>query len=544
MLFLPLLAYSQGGGENVSWKASWDGNSIVLEGTPASDVDHISGSVSYTPCKGNQCSMPQEYEFDLSKSAAAVASKPQPQVKTAAPIQQSQSKPSLWSLILEAVLWGFAMLLTPCVFPMVPMTVSFFLKGSEDKRKGRLSAFMYGVFIILLYTLPICAIIGITRFLGGAAVTADIFNYLSTHWLPNILFFAIFLAFALSFFGLFEITLPSKWVNGADKNADRGNLGGVFFMALTLVLVSFSCTGPIVGTVLIKSVSGEFWTPVVTMMCFSAAFALPFALLAMFPSLLKNLPKSGGWLNTVKVSLGFIELALGLKFLSVADQTYHWGILPRNVYLAIWIVLFTLLCLYLAGLLKFPGDSPKIKWGAPRAVFLGIVAAFTIYLFSGFYGNPLKALSGYLPPADEIATSAPDRTSTICGEELLENAQREAEEKGLRVFVDITGYGCVNCREMESRVWTDPAVQKAMDEGFVVVRLYVDDKTKLPQNQWFETPDGKLLKDAGRVNAYLATDRFGVNSQPNYFILDCEGNVLKGPYSYNLDIDEFLEFLR
>lgn len=256
---------------------------------------------------------------------------------------------TLWALIIEAILWGFAALLTPCVFPMVPMTVSFFMKGEGGPARGRFRAAMYGFFIVALYTLPIAAIIVITRILGGDTVTADIFNWLATHWLPNILFFLVFMVFAASFFGAFEITMPSWMVNKTDAKADSKGLAGIFFMALTLVLVSFSCTGPIVGSVLIKSTSGEFWSPIVTMLAFSVAFALPFTIFAFFPSMLKKLPKSGGWLNSVKVVLGFIEVALGMKFLSVADQTYHWGLLDREIYLAVWIVTFSLLGLYLLG---------------------------------------------------------------------------------------------------------------------------------------------------------------------------------------------------
>lgn len=256
---------------------------------------------------------------------------------------------TLWALIIEAILWGFAALLTPCVFPMVPMTVSFFMKGEGGPARGRFRAAMYGFFIVALYTLPIAAIIVITRILGGDTVTADIFNWLATHWLPNILFFLVFMVFAASFFGAFEITMPSWMVNKTDAKADSKGLAGIFFMALTLVLVSFSCTGPIVGSVLIKSTSGEFWSPIVTMLAFSVAFALPFTIFAFFPSMLKKLPKSGGWLNSVKVMLGFIEVALGMKFLSVADQTYHWGLLDREIYLAVWIVTFSLLGLYLLG---------------------------------------------------------------------------------------------------------------------------------------------------------------------------------------------------
>ena len=290
---------------------------------------------------------------------------------------------TLWSLIIEAILWGFAALLTPCVFPMVPMTVSFFMKGSGSPALGRFRAAMYGFFIVALYTLPIAAIILVTRILGGDAVTADIFNWLATHWLPNILFFLVFMVFAASFFGAFEITMPSWMVNKTDAKADSKGLAGIFFMALTLVLVSFSCTGPIVGSVLIKSTAGEFWSPIVTMLAFSVAFALPFTLFAFFPAMLKKLPKSGGWLNSVKVVLGFIEVALGLKFLSVADQTYHWGLLDREIYLAVWIVTFSLLGFYLLGKIKFAHDSDMPYLGVGRLALAIVTFSFVIYLLPG-----------------------------------------------------------------------------------------------------------------------------------------------------------------
>ena len=305
---------------------------------------------------------------------------------------------TLWALIIEAILWGFAALLTPCVFPMVPMTVSFFMKGEGGPARGRFRAAMYGFFIVALYTLPIAAIIVITRILGGDTVTADIFNWLATHWLPNILFFLVFMVFAASFFGAFEITMPSWMVNKTDAKADSKGLAGIFFMALTLVLVSFSCTGPIVGSVLIKSTSGEFWSPIVTMLAFSVAFALPFTIFAFFPSMLKKLPKSGGWLNSVKVVLGFIEVALGMKFLSVADQTYHWGLLDREIYLAVWIVTFSLLGLYLLGKIKFAHDSDMPYLGVGRLALAIITFSFVVYPIPGMWGAPLKVLSGYLPP--------------------------------------------------------------------------------------------------------------------------------------------------
>ena len=516
-------------------------------------IHKVEGVVSWTSCSGDNCFAPEEYFFSLVI----------PTGESSAPSSSSPAQSGhLLRLILEALLWGLAMLLTPCVFPMVPMTVSFFLKHSGSVAQGRFKAAMYGLFIVLLYTVPISVIIGLTWFLGGAAVTADIFNWLSTHWLPNIIFFLIFMAFAASFFGAFEIVLPSSWTNGADKRSNRSGLGGVFFLALTLVLVSFSCTGPIVGTVLIKSTSGEFWEPMVTMLAFSIAFALPFTLLAFFPSVIKALPKSGDWLESVKKILGFVELALGMKFLSVIDQTYHWHILPRQVYLAIWIVLFTLLGFHLLGLLRFKNDAPVQRISFRRLVFVLADFAFVLYLFAGLYGYPLKAISGYLPPEEVNAQPVipgsssvmpgPDRASRasmlllphgLVAYDNLQDGLAAASASGKKVFVDITGHGCVNCREMEARVWSDPAVLAKLRTDFVIVALYVDDKTKLPESEWVKTPSGRVLKDVGRVNSRIAIEEFGVNAQPNYFILAPDGTRLAGPRGYNLDIQGFLKFL-
>ena len=509
------------------------------------DVDvHL----EWQACTDGACMPPQDYDTVLQVEGKGLA---------------GGGESSLWALIIEAILWGFLMLLTPCVFPMVPMTVSFFLKQSGSQAAGRFKALMYGVFIVLLYTVPISLIIGITWIFGGSTVTADIFNWLSTHWLPNIIFFLIFMVFAASFFGAFEIVLPSKWTNSADRNSDRGGLGGVFFLALTLVLVSFSCTGPIVGTVLIKSTQGEFWTPMVTMLAFSVAFALPFALLAFFPSVLKKLPKSGGWLNSVKVVLGFVEIALGLKFLSVADQTYHWHLLDREVYLAIWIVCFTLLGFYLLGKIRFKYDSPVEHLSIGRLALVIIDFAFVVYMIPGMWGAPLKALSGYLPPMETQdfvlgsggSAQAPPQEHTallpgmvdmphgLSAYTDVEKGVEAAKLQGKKVFVDITGHGCVNCREMEARVWSDPAVLQRLKDNFVMVSLFVDDKTKLPEDKWITNDNGKALKDVGRVNSYIALKRFGVNSQPNYFILDTDGNIVAGPRGYNLDIPGFIGFL-
>ena len=549
----------------------------------------VKGTVTWSACSGDFCGMPEDYEFEVpveipgqARNEGAVAAGNEGAVaagydgavaagKAGDGTKSGRNAGVLWGLILEAVLWGFLMLLTPCVFPMVPMTVSFFIKQSDTPAKGRFSAFMYGLFIVLLYTVPICLIIGLTWAAGGSAVTADIFNWLSTHWLPNILFFVIFMVFAASFFGAFEITLPSSWTTKADAKSSKGGLLGVFFLALTLVLVSFSCTGPIVGTVLIKSTQGEFWTPMITMLAFSIAFALPFTLLAFFPSILKKLPKSGGWLNSVKVVLGFIEIALGLKFLSTADQTYHWHILDREVYLAIWIVCFTLLGLYLLGKIRFKHDSPLEYVSVGRLALVIIDFAFVVYLIPGMWGAPLKALSGYMPPLETqdfvlgspigsgmtgatYVMAGPDRPSHLYGSEVnlphgltgyssLEDGIAAAKEQGKKVFVDITGHGCVNCREMEARVWSDPTVLQRLRNDYVIVSLYVDDKTKLPEEKWVTTASGKVLKDVGRVNSNLVLERFGVNSQPNYFLLDGEGTILSGPRGYSLDVDAFVKFL-
>ncbi len=522
----------------------------------------VKGTVTFQTCSGDFCGMPEDWEFEAGSPSAAGGGAALAPARGGAAAADTDG--SLWSLIIEAILWGLASLLTPCVFPMVPMTVSFFLKGSENKARGRLRAAMYGLFIVLLYTVPISIIIGLTRILGGATVTSDIFNWLATHWLPNLLFFAIFMVFAASFFGAFEIVLPSKWTNSADKNSDKAGLGGVFFLALTLVLVSFSCTGPIVGTVLIKSTQGEFWTPMITMLAFSLAFALPFTIFALFPSLLKGLPKSGGWLNSVKVVLGFVEVALGLKFLSTADQTYHWHLLDREVYLAIWIVVFALLGFYLLGKLRFKHDSPVEHISVLRLTLAIAVFSFVVYMVPGMWGAPLKALSGYLPPIETqdfvigaYAPAAPQAQAAapsadgptlqmphgLTGYDNIDDALAASKRTGKPVFVDITGYGCVNCREMEARVWSDPQVLSLLRDRFIMVALHNDDKTRLPESQWVTTDEGKVLKDVGRVNSYIARTRFGVNSQPNYALLDSDGNLLAPVRGYNLSIDGFVEFL-
>lgn len=538
----------------------------------AEDASSLKGMITSSSCTDNSCGAPEDWNFEIKlrkeadAAAAAVPEKAETAVTAEAPEisqnvteEEQRAGGSLWALILEAVLWGFAMLLTPCVFPMVPMTISFFMKGSSTPAAGRFKAFMYGLFIVLLYTVPISLIIGATYIFGGETVTADIFNWLSTHWLPNIIFFIVFMVFAASFFGAFEITLPSALVNKSDKNSDKGGLAGIFFMALTLVLVSFSCTGPIVGSVLIKSTQGEFWTPMVTMLAFSVAFALPFTIFAMFPSLLKKL-KSGSWLNSVKVVLGFIEVALGLKFLSVADQTYHWGLLDREIYLAIWIVVFTLLGLYLLGKIRFEADNEVKHIGIFRLFLVIVDFTFVVYMIPGMFGAPLKALSGYLPPIEtqdfimgsnasqpvisiEEANKGEKLPLGLTGYHSMEEGYAAAKASGKPVFLDISGLACVNCREMEQRVWSDPKVLSMLKNDFVIVVLYTDDKTKLPESEWVTTSSGKVLKDRGRVNAWFVRENFGVSAQPNYVLLSPDGKQLAPIRGYNTDIDGFVEFL-
>ena len=477
---------------------------------------------------------------------------------------------SLWGMILSAILWGLAALLTPCVFPMVPMTVSFFMHGEgESKKEGRFKAFMYFLFIVLLYTLPIAILILITYFVGGEGVTAGIFNWLATNWIPNLIFFLVFMIFAASFFGAFEITLGSNMLNKSDSKQSTKNLGGIFFMALTLVLVSFSCTGPIVGTVLIQSTQGAIWTPILCMLAFSVAFALPFALFAMFPNLLQKLPKSGGWMNSVKVVLGFVEVALGFKFLMTADQAYGWGLLDREVYLGIWIVCFTLLGFYLLGKIRFKGEPEVKELGVFRLVLIIIDFTFVIYMIPGMWGAPLKALSGYLPPQQTLDFNL-DRTikyvesqqeSQTCEEakysdvlELpldlsgyfdYEQALNCARAQDKPVFVDFTGHGCNNCREMENSVWSDPEVLKMLREEYVVVALYVDDKTEMPEDDWsVSTKNGKVKKTIGSKNIDFQETRFGANAQPYYVLLDNDGDMLMIPRSYSKDKAAFLSFLK
>ncbi len=542
----------------------------------------VTGEIAYMSCNDVGCvALYTDYEFHINgkkdeviAGAKETAGTEPNAVETAGDkdrgsIDITGKKKGLWGFFILSFLGGLIAILTPCVFPMIPMTVSFFMKDEENKAKGKFEALIYGLSIILIYT-----------FIGSIlAVIAgpNIANWLSTHWLPNILFFLIFVIFAFSFFGMFEITLPHWMVNKSDEKADKGGLMGPVFMALTLVLVSFSCTGPIVGTILVESAGGEVLKPIVGMFGFSLAFALPFTLFAFFPSWLQGLPKSGGWLNSVKVVLGFLELALGLKFLSIADQTYHWHILDREVYLAFWIVIFFLMGLYLLGKLKFAHDDDVPFIGVPRLLLAIVTFTFVVYMIPGMFGAPLKALSGYLPPQSTIDFDmnkiVRENVKTFGGGGTNGNEVKEicetpkyheflhlphglegyfdydqavacAKEQNKPIFIDFTGHGCVNCREMEANVWSDPKVLKRLRNDYIVLALYVDDKYELPENEWIKsTYDGKLKKTIGKKYADFQITRFGVNAQPFYVLMDADGNVLAQPRAYDLNVDAFVNFL-
>ncbi len=536
------------------------------------DKVDIKGFVEFMSCNDETCTPPIEAEFSFNLNSGSTKPESVAPVVLQGDSLQEKGSGNLLIFMFFSFLAGLAAILTPCVFPMIPMTVSFFMNSGESKFKSRLNAVFYGVSIIAIYTI-IGTLVAIL-FGPGAA------NWLSTHWLPNLIFFAVFILFAFSFFGMFEIVLPSWIVNKSDQQVDKGGLMGSFFMALTLVLVSFSCTGPIVGAILVESAGGQILKPIIGMFGFSLAFALPFTLFALFPGWLNNLPKSGGWLNSVKVVLGFLELALGLKFLSVADQTYHWGILDREIYLAIWIVIFTLLGFYLLGKLKFSHDSDVKFISVPRLMMAIFSFTFVVYLVPGMFGAPLKGISGYLPPQtthdfdlhqiirDEIKLGAPHKAVsaiTVSPDQLCEKPKFGeflhlphglegyfdyeqgiacARKQNKPVFIDFTGHGCVNCREMEASVWSDPRVLERLRNDFVVIALYVDDKSTLPESEWITSAyDGKVKKTLGKKYADFQITRYGVNAQPYYVLLDGKEQLLVQPKAYDLNADRFVEFL-
>ena len=477
---------------------------------------------------------------------------------------KTEDKEGWMAIFLFAFFAGVLTLITPCVFPMIPMTISFFMKGNKDRSKGLKQAYFFGFSIIMIF-----AVLGLllTILLGK-----DAMYIISTHWIPNVLFFVIFMIFALSFFGMFELTLPSSLINKSDKNADKGGYVGTFFVAFTTVLVSFSCTGPILGAALIELTSGSDDSLVffISMLGFALGFALPFTLLAMFPSVLSKL-KSGSWLNTVKIVFGFLEIALGLKFLSMADLGANWGILDREVFLALWIVVFTLLGFYLLGKLKFKGDSDVDRIGVPRLFLAIITFSFVMYMIPGMWGAPLKALSGYVPPMTtqdfdinrlivENAGSSSKHESDLGTRKYtdklhlptgfegffdLEEAKAYAKKVNKPIFVDFTGKTCANCREMENNVWNDPEVKKILNEKYVMVALYADANfIDLPENEWVTTKDGKVIKKLGSKNLNYQITRFNMNAQPYYVLMDSDEKVLtKENKAYDKHVPNFIQFL-
>jgi thiol:disulfide interchange protein DsbD len=446
---------------------------------------------------------------------------------------------------------------------MIPMTVSFFLHDKQkSKTKSRTEAGFFSLSIVMIYTV-IGTVVALT--LGP-----EFANWLSTHWIPNVIFFIVFMLFAASFFGMFEIVLPNWMVRRSEAQVDKGGWTAPFFMALSLVIVSFSCTGPLVGTVLVESAGGSFIRPVIGMLGFGLAFAIPFGIFAFFPYLMQRMPQSGGWLNSVKVVLGFIELALGLKFLSIADLTYHWGLLDREVYIALWIVIFTMMGFYLLGKIRFAHDTPLQHIKVPRFLLAMFTFAFVVYMIPGMFGAPLKILSGYLPPMSthEFDVAKVVRMNTT-GAELegcaepkyadkhemphglsgyfdYEQALACAKAQEKPVLVDFTGYACVNCRKMEDNVWGEVPVLPLLKDGYVIVSLYVDDRTKLPESDWVvSTYDGKTKKTLGAKYADFQISRFKMNAQPAYIVMDHNGEVLiKDPYFYDPDPHKFSDFLK
>jgi len=485
----------------------------------------------------------------------AVASENKGPILDPSIVSESAQEKSLLGFLILSFLAGLAALLTPCVFPMIPMTVSFF-----TGRGNRFQALMYGLFIIVIYTLIGAAL--------APLMGPETANHLSTEWIPNLIFFLVFIIFGLSFLGLFEITLPGTLINKVDQQAEKGGWIGVFFMAFTLVLVSFSCTGPIVGSILVSSAGGEFLKPILGMFAFALSFAIPFTMFAFFPGWLKSLPKSGGWLNTVKVVLGFIEIALAFKFLSIADQAFHWGILDREINISIWIVIVMLIGIYLMKGFRMPGDTGKDaedKTVSVLRVSLAMIAfVFAVYLVPGMWGAPLKALAGYLPPMYthdfNLIRAEEGKSSGVCDEpryaEFLhlphglrgyfdyDQAIACARQQNKPLFIDFTGHGCTNCREMEANVWSDPMVLQRLREDYVMVALYVDDKTELPESDWFTSSyDQKVKKTIGKQNADMQITNLNNNAQPFYVLVGKDERVLVSPYGYDLDAEKFVRFL-
>lgn len=539
---------------------------LTLEGGPY----EVTGYLEYGACNDENCLPPTPVEFSFKGEVAAVANATTPATpveetpaaevaETPAPANESISGDlwtpvidklqsfgttevptdiSLWAIFIAGFLGGFVALFTPCVWPIIPMTVSFFLKRNKnDKAKGIRDAWTYGASIVVIY---VTLGLAITLIFGASAL-----NALSTNAVFNLLFCLMLVVFAASFFGAFEITLPSKWSNAVDSKAEATTgLLSIFLMAFTLALVSFSCTGPIIGFLLVElGTSGSILAPTIGMLGFAIALALPFTLFALFPTWLKSMPKSGGWMNVIKVTLGFIELAFALKFLSVADLAYGWRILDRETFLAIWIALFALLALYLLGKIKFPHDDDNTKIGVPR-FFLALASlSFAIYMVPGLWGAPLKAISAFSPPmstqdfnlyTNEVHAQFDD----------YDLGMAYARQHGKPVMLDFTGYGCVNCRKMELAVWTDNRVSDLINNDYVLITLYVDNKTPLPAPmKVVENGKERTLRTVGDKWSYLQRVKFGANAQPFYVLIDNDGQPLNKSYSYDEDIPAYIDFL-
>lgn len=467
---------------------------------------------------------------------------------------KKEEQKGIWSIFFLSFVGGFAALLTPCVFPMIPMTVSFFTKQSKSKAKGIKNAIIYGISIIVIYVF-----LGllVTRLFG-----ADSLNALSTNVWFNVVFFVILIVFAASFLGAFEIMLPNSWANKIDRQADRGGMIGIFFMALALAIVSFSCTGPIVGTLLVEAASKGGTAPLIGMLGFSSALALPFMLFAMFPGWLNSMPRSGGWMNTVKVSLGFLELALALKFLSNADLVLQLGLLQREVFIALWIAIFGTWAIYLFGKIQLPHDSPVAKLSVGRTFLAIVVTTFTIYMVPGLWGAPLKLLSGMTPPqtysespkgfggggaasADvELPQGAKEGPHGIVTFTDYEKGMAYAKEVNKPVLLDFTGYACVNCRKMEDHMWIDNKILPTLKNDIVLISLYVDDKKDLPESeQYVSETTGKKIKTVGNKWSDFQIEKYQANAQPYYIILDHEGNSLNTPVGYTPNVDEYMQWL-
>jgi thiol:disulfide interchange protein len=529
----------------------------------------VKGAVNFMACNNATCSPPKDADFEIAiKDEAAgqtVASSNHGITESTRPVTDRR----LLRFFLISLLAGFAGVLTPCVFPMIPMTVAFFSKGTENRRRSVSRALIFGFSIILIYS-SLGIIVSLTSAGAGFA------NTLSTHWLPNLLFFALFVIFATSFFGAFEIILPNKWVSGADSRVDKGGIMASFFMGLTTVIVSFSCTGPIIGALLVEAASGDVLRPTLGMIGFGIAFALPFTIFALFPSVMNRIPKSGGWLNSIKVVLGFIMLAFSMKFLMTIDSVYSLGLLSRDLFLAVWIVLFSLLGFYLAGKIKFSHDSDIQYIGTFRFFLIILVFSFVVYLIPGLFGAPLKGLSSFLPSQTTSELNLPGLISanrsyqgntalTLSKSQLCSEPKHGdifdmplglegyfdykqglecAKEQGKPVLIDFKGHACANCKLMEAKVWSDPEVLRRLKENFVIIALYADDRTTLPESEWIRSEiDGKIKKSIGKLNEDLEISLFKTNALPLYVITDHNGNPLNDPMPTNLNIEEYKKWL-